>query len=167
MKLFAVIECAETWGSAVFYIVWVRSCKILSAVQEVYDMRVIDFLQENKSSLRVGLPIELLDLISGLGSYSGSYEVLVEQLEKVGLEHVRNARFVMEDTENGQNKIVLLYMKDLDKYEDFDLRQCAYKIQRLEGLEQDNRLVDDVLEDAGGRAGKKEVCRMAEKGMEI
>lgn len=99
-------------------------------------MKVFEFLEENKTSMRGGLPIELLDLIDERSVYAGSYEAMMECLEMVGLEHVRNARFVMEDPYNSQNKIVLLYMKDLDKYDDFDLRQFAAKMKRLEAREE-------------------------------
>ncbi len=95
-------------------------------------MKVIEFLEENRSSLRVGLPIELLDLVDERTVYAGSYEGMMECLDMIGLEHVRNARFVMEDTENGRNRIVLLYMKELEKYDDFDLKQFAFKMKRLE-----------------------------------
>lgn len=113
-------------------------------------MRVVEFLEENKSNLRVGLPIELLDLIDGRSVYAGSYEAMVEGLEMVGLEHVRNARFVVEDTENGRDRIVLLYMKDLDKYDDFDLRQFAYKMRRLETREES---LEERLCNATEKAG--------------
>lgn len=95
-------------------------------------MRVIEFLEENRSSLRVGLPIELLDLVDERTVYAGNYEGLMEALDMIGLEHVRNARFVMDGSEYGSGRIVLLYMKDLDKYDDFDLRQFAIKMKRLE-----------------------------------
>lgn len=116
-------------------------------------MNVYEFLKENKSSMRLGLPIELQDLIDERTVYAGSYEAMMECLEMVGLEHVRNARFVVEDTENGLNRIVLLYMKDLDKYENFDLRQFAYKMKRLESIEQKQTGLDDMLQDAVQRAG--------------
>ena len=95
-------------------------------------MKVIEFLEENRSSLRVGLPIELLDLVDERTVYAGNYEGLMEALDMIGLEHVRNARFVMDGSEYGSGRIVLLYMKDLDKYEDFDLKQFAIKMQKLE-----------------------------------
>ena len=98
-------------------------------------MKVIEFLEENRSNLRVGLPIELLDLVDERTVYAGSYEGLMEALDMIGLEHVRNARFVMEGSEYGSGRIVLLYMKDLDKYDDFDLKQFAIKMQWLEGRE--------------------------------
>lgn len=98
-------------------------------------MNVLEFLKENKSSMRLGLPIELKDLIDERTVYDGNYESMVEFLGRLGLEHVRNARFVMEDMDNGENKIVLLYMKDIKEYDDFDLKQFAYKMKRLEARE--------------------------------
>lgn len=98
-------------------------------------MNVLEFLKENKSSMRLGLPIELKDLIDERTVYDGNYESMVEFLGRPGLEHVRNARFVMEDMDNGENKIVLLYMKDIKEYDDFDLKQFAYKMKHLEARE--------------------------------
>lgn len=112
-------------------------------------MKVFEFLEANKASMRLGLPIELQDLIDGRSVYAGSFEVLMSELKKVGLEHVRNARFVMEDTENEANRIVLLYMKDLDKYDDFDLKQFAYKMKRLEAREES---LDEKLLSASERS---------------
>lgn len=118
-------------------------------------MNVLEFLKENKSSMRLGLPIELQDLIDERTVYDGSYEGMVEFLDKPGLEHVRNARFVMEDMDNGQNKIVLLYIKDVKEYDDFDLRQFAAKMKRMERYEAtlDDRLVDasERSEQTGGK----------------
>lgn len=108
-------------------------------------MNVIEYLKENKSNLRSGLPIELLDLIDERSVYDGSYEGMIEFLERPGLEHVRNARFVMENVFNEENKIVLLYVKDIDKYDDFDLKQFAAKMKRLE-------LREASLEDKLGNA---------------
>lgn len=112
-------------------------------------MKVHEYLEENRSSLRVGLPIELLDLIDERSVYAGSYEAMMESLEMIGLEHVRNARFVVEDTENGQNRIVLLYIKDLKEYDDFDLRQFAYKVRRLEAREES---LEEMLLSASERS---------------
>lgn len=98
-------------------------------------MNVLEFLKENKLSMSLGLPIELRDLIDERTVYDGNYESMVEFLGRPGLEHVRNARFVIEDMDNGENKIVLLYMKDIKEYDDFDLRQFAYKMKRLEARE--------------------------------
>lgn len=108
-------------------------------------MNVIDFLKENKSSMSLGLPIELQDLIDERTVYDGSYEGMIEFLECPGLEHVRNARFVVEDTENGRNCIVLFYVKGIEEYDDFDLRQFAYKMKRLEMHE---KSFDDKLSEA-------------------
>lgn len=112
-------------------------------------MNVLEFLKENKSNLRVGLPIELLDLIDERSVYDGSYEGMIEFLERPGLEHVRNARFVMEDVFNEQNKIVLLYIKDLREYDDFDLKQFAAKVKRLEMREVS---LEDKLDSASVRS---------------
>lgn len=98
-------------------------------------MNIIEYLNENKSSMRSGLPIELQDIIDGHGVYAGSFEVLMTELEKIGLEHVKNARFLMEDFEDEQDRIVLLYMKELENYDDFDLTQFAAKMKRLEACE--------------------------------
>ena len=98
-------------------------------------MKIFEYLKENKSSMRSGLPIELRDIIDERSVYDGSYEGMIEFLERPGLEHVRNARFIIEDVFNEENKIVLLYVKDIKEYDDFDLRQFAYKMKRLEAYE--------------------------------
>ena len=116
-------------------------------------MNIIDYLMENKSSMRSGLPIELLDIIDERSVYDGSYEGMIEFLERPGLAHVRNARFVMDDIDNGQNKIVLLYMKALEYYDDFDLMQFAAKLKRLEMHEAS---LEEKLANASKRSENKE-----------
>lgn len=124
-------------------------------------MTVLEFLKENKSSMRLGLPIELQDLIDERTVYDGSYEGMVEFLDKPGLEHVRSARFIMEDMDNGQNKIVLLYIKDIKEYDDFDLRQFAAKMKRMERYEATlEGRIDDATqrsEASRGESGQREV----------
>lgn len=122
-------------------------------------MNVLEFLKENKSTLRSGLPIELQDLIDEGSVYDGSYEGMVEFLERPGLEHVRNARFVMEDVFNEQNKIVLLYIKDVKEYDDFDLKQFAAKMKRLEMREAS---LEDTLNSASVRS-KETSCVISGK----
>lgn len=112
-------------------------------------MNVMEFLIENKSSMRSGLPIELRDLIDEGSVYDGSYEGMVEFLGRPGLEHVRNARFVMEDVDNGENKIVLLYMKDIKEYDDDDLKRFAAKMIRMEREEVS---LEDRLAEASERS---------------
>lgn len=95
-------------------------------------MKIIDYLKENKSAMRSGLPIELRDLIDERTVYAGNYEKLVEFLEEPGLEHVRNATFVLDDIYNGLDRIVLYYVKEINKYDDFDLRQFANRVIELQ-----------------------------------
>lgn len=127
-------------------------------------MKIIEYLEANKSAMRLGIPIELRDLIDEGSVYDGSYEGMVEFLERPGLEHVRNAKFVMEDIDNGENCIVLLYIKDINKYDDFDLRQFAAKVKRLERQEAslDNKLADAVERSEKtdtGVAGKEDIIK--------
>ncbi len=95
-------------------------------------MKIIEYLKENHSAMRSGLPIELRDLIDERSVYAGSYESMLECLEMVGLEHVRNATFVIEDIYNDQNCINLYYVKEIKEYDEFDLRQFAAKVIRME-----------------------------------
>lgn len=112
-------------------------------------MNIYEYLKENKSSLRSGLPIQLQDLIDERSVYAGSYELLMAELEKVGLEHVRNARFVLDDIYNDENRIILLYVKDIKEYDDFDLKQFAAKIKRMEVRETS---LEDKLNNASERS---------------
>lgn len=95
-------------------------------------MKIIEYLKENQSAMRLGVPIELKDLIDEGTVYDGSYEGMVEFLERSGLEHIANATFVLEDIYNDQNHIMIYYVKDIKEYDEFDLRQFAAKVKRLE-----------------------------------
>ena len=114
-------------------------------------MKIIEYLKENHSAMRSGLPIELRDLIDERSVYAGSYESLVEFLASIGLEHVRNATFVFEDIYNEQNRILLYYVKEIEKYDEFDLRQFAAKVIRLEKHEAS---LDEKVADATERCNK-------------
>ena len=108
-------------------------------------MKIIEYLKENHSALRSGLPIELRDLIDERSVYAGSYESLLEVLESIGLEHVRNATFVMDDMYNDENQIILYYVKEINKYDEFDLRQFA---NRVIGLQKKNDSLEKKISDA-------------------
>ena len=95
-------------------------------------MKIIEYLKENRSAMRSGLPIELRDLIDERIVYAGNYGKLVDFLEQPGLEHVRNATFVLDDIYNGLDCIVLYYVKEINKYDAFDLRQFAHRVIELE-----------------------------------
>ncbi len=114
-------------------------------------MKVIEYLKENHSAMRLGVPIELKDLIDERGVYDGSYESLIEFLERPGLEHVKNATFVLEDIYNNQNRILIYYVKEIEKYDEFDLRQFAGKVIRLEKQEAS---LDEKLSKASQRCNK-------------
>ena len=98
-------------------------------------MTIIEYLTENHSAMRLGIPIELKDLIDERSVYAGTYEGMIDYLERVGLTHVKNAKFVLEDIYSDPNRIMIYYIKDIDKYDDFDLRQFAAKVKRLEKYE--------------------------------
>ena len=95
-------------------------------------MKIIEYLKENHSAMRSGLPIELQDLIDERSVYAATYEGMLDSLERVGLEHVKNATFVMEDIYNDQNKIILYYIKEIKEYDEFDLRQFAARVKGME-----------------------------------
>ena len=108
-------------------------------------MKIIEYLKENHSAMRSGLPIELRDLIDERSVYAGSYESLVELLASIGLEHVRNATFVMDDMYNDENRIILYYVKEIEKYDEFDLRQFA---NRVIGLQKQKDSLEKKISDA-------------------
>ncbi len=112
-------------------------------------MNIIDYLKENHSAMRSGLPIELRDLIDERSVSAGSYESMVEFLGQVGLEHVKNATFVLDDLYNDENRIILYYVKEIKEYDEFDLRQFAAKVMRLEKQEAS---LEDKLADASVRS---------------
>ncbi len=96
-------------------------------------MKIIDYLKENRTQLNNGLPINLIDVVDEREVYAGNFKDLVEWLDKtVGLEHVKNARFIFDDIDNGEDRIVLWYMKDIKEYDDFDLSQFAGRLKRLQ-----------------------------------
>ena len=112
-------------------------------------MKVIEYLKENQSAMRLGVPIELKDLIDEGTVYDGSYEGMLEFLERSGLEHIANATFVLEDIYNDQNHIMIYYVKDIKEYDEFDLRQFAAKVKRLEKHEAS---LEEKIENATQRS---------------
>lgn len=50
----------------------------------------------------------------------------------VGCDFVVWSSLVLEDIYNDQNRIILYYVKEIEKYDEFDLRQFAAKVKRLE-----------------------------------
>lgn len=121
-------------------------------------MKIIEYLKENHSAMRSGLPIELKDLIDERSVYAGSYESMLECLESVGLEHVRNATFVMEDIYNDKNCINLYYVKEIKEYDEFDLRQFAANVLfRIEKQESNlEHKVADAIERSSSNGTKQE-----------
>lgn len=114
-------------------------------------MKIIEYLKENHSAMRLGVPIELKDLIDDGFVHAGSYNSLLELLDNIGMEHVKNATFVLEDIYNDQNRIILYYVKEIEKYDEFDLRQFAAKVKRLE---QHEASLEEKVADAIHRSGK-------------
>lgn len=92
-------------------------------------MKVREYLAKNKSDLDVFRPIELRDIIDERIVYTGrGYRDLLKALE--AMPHVREARFVAEG-EKRDDIIVLLYVKDINEYDDFDLQQLADKLAAI------------------------------------
>ena len=108
-------------------------------------MKIIDYLKENHSAMRSGLPIELRDLIDERSVYAGNYEDMLYCLDMVGLTHVKNATFVMDDMYNDENRIILYYVKEIEKYDEFDLRQFA---NRVIGLQKQKDSLEKKISDA-------------------
>lgn len=91
-------------------------------------MTVMEFLKGNVSSLDLHKPIELKDVVDNVGVYCGTgYNDLMEMLLTDGLNHVCNARFIMQAEEN---RNIIYYIKDIKNYSNFELIQVAEKLQR-------------------------------------
>lgn len=91
-------------------------------------MTVMEFLKGNVSSLDLNKPIQLKDVVDNAEVYCGTgYNDLVKMLLADGLNHVSNARFIMQAEEN-QN--IIYYIKDIENYSNFELIQVAEKLQK-------------------------------------
>ena len=71
-------------------------------------------------------------MIDARAVYAGNYEGLLEIIDREGMEHVKNATFVFEDIYNDQNRILIYYVKEIEKYDEFDLRQFANRVIELQ-----------------------------------
>lgn len=90
-------------------------------------MTVMEYLTNNTLYFNSDYPIELKDVIDDRGVYcNGYYDVLIKELSKDGLNHVKNARFVDMRMEDDCYKI--FYMKDTKEYDDFELEQLLEKL---------------------------------------
>ena len=69
---------------------------------------------------------QLYDIVDKRGIYCNGYDTLIEELSKDGLEHVKNARFISHEVEDGCN--IILYIKDIENYSNFELIQIAEKL---------------------------------------
>lgn len=94
-------------------------------------MIVMEYLVNNISSFNPDYSIELKDIIDDRGIYcNGYYDVIIKELSKDGLEHVRNARFV--DVQMKDDCYKIFYMKDTKEYDDFDLIRLVEKLYSKE-----------------------------------
>lgn len=90
-------------------------------------MTVMEYLKSNVANFNSNHPIELKDVIDNRGIYcNGYYDVLIKELSKDGLEHVRNARFI--DMQMKDDCYKIFYMKDTKEYDDFELEQLLEKL---------------------------------------
>lgn len=89
-------------------------------------MTILEYLQEMKSSLDLNGKFQLHDIVDKRGIYCNGYDTLIKELSLNGLEHVRNARFISHETENNCN--IILYIKDIEHYSNFELIQVAEKL---------------------------------------
>ena len=89
---------------------------------------VMEYLKNEIQYLNSNNSFELKDIVDNRGVYcNGYYDVLIKELSKDGLEHVKNARFIDMQTENDCYKIY--YMKNIEEYSDFELICLAEKLK--------------------------------------
>lgn len=90
---------------------------------------VMEYLKNEAQYLNQDNAIELKDIIDNRGVYcNGYYDVLIKELSKNGLEHVKNARFVDMQVEDDCYKIY--YMKNIEQYSDFELICLVEKLKK-------------------------------------
>ena len=89
-------------------------------------MTVLEYLKEMKFSFDMNGKFQLHDIIDKRGIYCTGYNTLINELSKDGLEHVENARFISHKFEDECN--VILYIKDIENYSNFELLQVAEKL---------------------------------------
>lgn len=92
-------------------------------------MTVKEYLMEYKAINNTGESIELRDILNdGVVYCGGGYEQMIEELSKVGLKHIANARFVCRYPNDEDNCIILGYIKDIEFYSSTVLEQVANKM---------------------------------------
>ena len=90
-------------------------------------MTVMEYLRNNTSYFNPDYSIELKDVIDDRGVYcNGYYDVLIKELSKDGLNHVKNARFIDAKIEN--DCYTIFYIKNIQEYSEFDLEQLLDKL---------------------------------------
>ena len=91
-------------------------------------MTILDFLNGNVSSVDLNKPIQLKDVIDNAEVYCGTgYDDLIKMLLTDGLNHVCNARFIMQAEEN---RNIIYYIKNIENYSNFELMQITEKLQK-------------------------------------
>lgn len=89
-------------------------------------MNVLEYLNTMKFSFDLDGKFQLHDIIDKREIYCKGYDALIKELSMNGLEHVKNARFISHETENDCN--IILYVKDIEQYSNFELIQVAEKL---------------------------------------
>ena len=89
-------------------------------------MTVWRYLNIMKSSLDLDGKYQLHDIIDKRSVYCKGYNRLLQELNLNGLEHVQNARFISHEVEDDCN--IILYIKDIENYSNFELVQAAEKL---------------------------------------
>lgn len=87
-------------------------------------MTVLEYLKINALDGK----FQLYDIIDKRGVYCKEYNTLINELSKEGLKHVENARFISHEIEDDCN--VILYIKDIENYSNFELLQAAEKLYK-------------------------------------
>lgn len=89
-------------------------------------MTVLEYLNTIKPSLDLNGKFQLHDIIDKRGIYCKGYNALMKELSLDGLEHIQNARFISHEVEEDCN--IILYIKDIEQYSNFELIQVAGKL---------------------------------------
>ena len=89
-------------------------------------MTIWKYLNTMKSSLDLNGKYQLYDIIDKRGVYCKGYDKLLQELSLSGLDHVQNAIFISHEVEEDCN--IILYIKDIEQYSNFELIQVAKKL---------------------------------------
>lgn len=90
-------------------------------------MNVLEYLNTMKQSLDLNEKFQLQDIIDKRGVYCKGYDTLIKEISQDGFKHIQNARFISHEVEEDCN--IILYIKDIAEYSNFELIQVAEKLK--------------------------------------